>query len=37
LMGTLGILEIGLKAIRAQCPHFRSWLERLETYREGMS
>lgn len=32
LMGTLAILEIGLEAIRAQCPHFRSWLERLETW-----
>lgn len=31
LMGTLAVLEIGLEAIRAQCPHFRSWLERLET------
>jgi Domain of unknown function (DUF4276) len=32
LMGTLAVLEIGLAAIRAQCPHFRSWLERLETW-----
>lgn len=32
LMGTLAVLEIGLEAIRAQCPHFRSWLERLETW-----
>ena len=32
LMGTLAVLEIGLEAIRAQCPHFRSWLKRLETY-----
>lgn len=31
LMGTLAVLEIGLTAIRAQCPHFRHWLERLET------
>jgi len=31
LMGTLAVLEIGLEAIRAQCPHFRSWLGRLET------
>ena len=30
LMGTLAALEIGLEAIRAACPHFRSWLERLE-------
>jgi len=32
LMGTLAILEIGLAAICAQCPHFRSWLEHLETW-----
>lgn len=31
LMGTLAALEIGLTAIRAQCPHFRRWLESLET------
>jgi hypothetical protein len=30
LMGTFAVLEIGLTAIRVQCPHFRSWLERLE-------
>lgn len=30
LFGTLAILEIGLEAIRRECPHFRSWLERLE-------
>ncbi len=30
LMGALAALEIGLKRIRAECPHFRSWLERLE-------
>ncbi len=30
LMGTLASLEIGLAAIRSSCPHFRSWLERLE-------
>ena len=35
LMGTLAILEIGLTAIRSQCPHFRSWLERLETSYRG--
>ena len=28
--GTLAIQEIGLDIIRAQCPHFRAWLERLE-------
>lgn len=30
LMGTLAALEIGLDAIRAACPHFRNWLDRLE-------
>lgn len=35
LMGTLAILEIGLEAIRAQCPHFRKWLERLETWYQA--
>ena len=30
LMGTLAAIEIGLEAIRAACPHFRGWLERLE-------
>ena len=30
LMGTLAILEIGLDAIRQECPLFRAWLERLE-------
>ncbi len=30
LLGTLAVLEIGLEAIRAECPHFRAWLERLE-------
>ena len=30
LMGTLAALEIGLDVIRAECPHFRGWLERLE-------
>jgi len=29
-MGNLAALEIGLNKIRAECPHFRSWLERLE-------
>ena len=29
-MGTLAALEIGLATIRADCPHFRKWLERLE-------
>jgi hypothetical protein len=30
LLGTLAVLEIGLETIRAECPHFRNWLERLE-------
>ena len=30
LMGSLAALEIGLDCIRAECPHFRGWLERLE-------
>lgn len=32
LMGTLAILEIGLDAIRQECPLFRRWLERLEQW-----
>lgn len=30
LMGTLAALEIGLETIRSECPHFHSWLKRLE-------
>ena len=30
LMGNLAAREIGLERIRAECPHFRNWLERLE-------
>jgi hypothetical protein len=30
LMGTLAVLEVGLDAIRRECPHFRNWLTRLE-------
>ena len=30
LMGNLAVLEIGLDAIRTECPNFRTWLERLE-------
>jgi hypothetical protein len=30
LMGTLGIIEIGLERIRMECPHFNDWLGRLE-------
>lgn len=32
LHGTLAVLEIGLDAIRAECPEFRAWLEYLETW-----
>lgn len=31
VMGIAAALEIGLEAIRRACPHFHSWLERLET------
>ena len=30
LLGTLAVLEIGLSAIRAECPHFDQWVKRLE-------
>lgn len=30
LLGALAVLEIGLQAIRAECPNFRAWLESLE-------
>lgn len=36
LMGTLAVLEIGLDAIRAECPHFRSWLEILERNAQSL-
>lgn len=32
LMGTLAVLEIGLDAIRQECPFFRDWIERLEQW-----
>lgn len=32
LLGNLAVLEIGLEAIRAECPLFRRWLERLESW-----
>jgi len=32
LLGTLAALEIGLEAMRTECPHFRTWLERLERW-----
>jgi hypothetical protein len=31
LLGVLAVLEIGLARIREECPHFRAWLNRLET------
>jgi len=31
LLGVLAILEIGLTAIRAECPHFDGWLKTLES------
>ena len=30
LLGSLAVLEIGLNRIRAECPHFNGWLDRLE-------
>jgi hypothetical protein len=32
LLGVLAVLEIGLEAIRAQCPHFHAWVARLEEW-----
>ncbi len=32
LMGTLAVLQIGLDAIRQECPFFRSWIECLEEW-----
>lgn len=32
LLGALAAIEIGLDAIRAECPHFNQWLTRLETW-----
>ena len=34
LMGTLAVIEIGLEAIRRECPIFRNWIERLEEWPE---
>ncbi len=36
LMGTLAVLEIGLDAIRQECPLFRAWLERLESWPQAV-
>ncbi|MBF0324688.1 MAG: DUF4276 family protein [Alphaproteobacteria bacterium] len=35
LLGTIAAIDIGLGAIRAACPHFRQWLERLEAWPGG--
>jgi len=32
LLGALAAIEIGLDAIRAECPHFNDWLTQLETW-----
>jgi len=32
LLGTLAVIEIGLDAIRRECPQFRGWLNRLEAW-----
>lgn len=37
LLGALAVLEIGLDAIRSQCPHFREWLTRLENWPKGVA
>jgi len=31
LLGALAVLEVGLDRIRAECPHFARWLNRLES------
>ena len=31
LFGTLAVLEIGITRIRAECPHFDAWLNKLES------
>jgi Domain of unknown function (DUF4276) len=30
IMGNIAAIEIGCEKMRSECPHFRSWLERLE-------
>lgn len=34
LFGVLAILDIGLDTIRQECPHFRSWVEKLEQWNQ---
>lgn len=31
-LGSLAVLEIGLEAIRQECPNFRAWVEQLENW-----
>ncbi|MGB2611005.1 MAG: DUF4276 family protein, partial [Isosphaeraceae bacterium] len=31
IWGNIAALEIGFDRIRSECPHFRAWLERLES------
>lgn len=31
-LGTLAVLTIGLEKIRSECPHFNTWIERLESW-----
>lgn len=33
LLGVLAVIEIGLDKLCAECPHFRYWIERLETWQ----
>lgn len=33
--GILAVLEVGLDELRAECPHFREWLEWLESFGES--
>ena len=35
LLGTLAVLEIGLRRISAECPHFYGWLSHLENLPDG--
>lgn len=37
LLGTLGILEIGIDRVREQCPHFNEWLTQLENAANNAS
>jgi hypothetical protein len=37
LLGPLAVIEIGLLTIRRECPHFNSWLQRLEALPKLLS